>query len=135
MTTWLMDTALFKTLGSPRTRQWFEDNEASVFLSAVSLAEVGAYITKISPGQRQRASALRAWFRELASRYADRIHPVDHEIAIRAGELTPSVQNGHSRHRSHDALLVATAQIHGHGLLTRREGIFGSWIKVPIATV
>jgi len=135
MTTWLMDTALFKTLGSPRTRQWFEDNDASVFLSAASLSEIVATIAKIPMGQRQRALALRAWFDELASRYADRIHPVEPEIAVRAGELMPSVHNGHHRHRLHDALLVATAQIHGHGLLTRREGIFGPWIKVPIATV
>jgi predicted kinase len=42
---------------------------------------------------------------------------------------------GHLHHRFHDALLVATAQIHGHGLVTRRDQTFGPWTKVPIATV
>jgi hypothetical protein len=40
------------------------------------------------------------------------------------------VRNGPARHHFHDALLVATAQILGHGVLTRRDGVFGPWIKV-----
>ncbi len=30
-------------------------------------------------------------------------------------------------HRFHDVLLVATAQVHGHCLLTKRDAVFGAW--------
>ena len=64
----------------------------------------------------------------------DRIHPADAAIAIRAGRLLPFCNQGHVRHRFHDAVLVATAQMRGHGLLTKREGVFGAWTKVALAS-
>jgi toxin FitB len=138
MTTWLMDTALFNTLASPKAtslRNWLEANDASVFLSAASLTEIAASIGKMSANRWQRGDALRTWFDEIITRFADRIHPVDAAIATRAGALLPSRTNGHLRHRFHDALLVATAQIHGHGLITRRDDTFGPWTQTPIAIV
>ena len=137
MTTWLIDTALFTMLASPRAaslRNWLEANDASLFLSAASLTEIAAGVAKIPASQSLRANALRAWLDEFTTRYADRIRLVDPEIATRAGALLPYLQNGYPRHRFHDALLVATAQIHGHGLLTRRDAIFGPWTEVPMAT-
>ena len=137
MTTWLIDPALFKALASTRAmsiRNWLETNHASVFLSAASLVDIAAAIAKTPATQVQRREAMRAWLDGLASRYADRIHPVDPQIAMRAGEILPNLQVGHMRHRFHDAVLLATAQIHGHGLLTRRDSIFGPWTNVPIAT-
>ena len=137
MATWLMDTALFGTLASPKAkglRNWLEANDASVFLSAASLTEIAAGIGKVPLNQQQRRDALRGWLEDLASSYADRIHPVDTETALRAGALMGGVQSGYIRHRFHDAVLLATAQIHGHGLLTRRDGVFGPWTKVHIAT-
>lgn len=50
---------------------------------------------------------------------------MDSEIALRAGSLLQNVKNCYPRHRLHDAILVATAQLHGHGLLTRRDGHSG----------
>jgi hypothetical protein len=31
--------------------------------------------------------------------------------------------------------LIATAQIHGHGLITRREEVFGPWTQTPVAVI
>jgi predicted nucleic acid-binding protein len=141
MATWLMDTALLKTLATPKAASVhtsLEKIDASVFLSAASLTEIAAVINKIlSSNQFQRGEKLRIWFDDLTSLYVDRIHPVDPKIAMRAGALMPQVKNanGHPRHHFHDALLVATAQIRGHGLLTRREGIFGPWTQIPVATI
>jgi predicted nucleic acid-binding protein len=70
----------------------------------------------------------------LSDRFADRIHPVDTAIATHAGALLPRLAS-HPGSRFHDALLVATAQLHGHGLITRRDGIFGSWTQTRIAIV
>ncbi len=43
------------------------------------------------------------------------------------------LQVGPPRHRFHDALLIATAQVFGHGLLTKREAVFRSWTNVKVA--
>ena len=138
MSTWLVDTPLCKMLATPKAKpllEWCEANEASLFISAASLTEVALGINKLPGSQSQRAKAQRTWLDEIITRFADRIHPVDAAIATRAGALLPSLTNGHLRHRFHDALLVATAQMHGHGLITRRDGIFGPWTQTPMATV
>jgi predicted nucleic acid-binding protein len=125
-------------LATPKAKpllEWCEANKPSLFISAESLTEISAAIGKMSATRRQRGGAPRIWFDEITTRFADRIHPVDVAIAIRAGGVLPSLTNSHPRHRFHDALLGATAQLHGHGLITRREGTFGRWTKVPIATV
>jgi predicted nucleic acid-binding protein len=105
-----------------------------VYLSAASLVELQGAIARLPAGHAQRATALRQWLDGIVSEFADRIHPIDNEIALRAGGLLPHFQVGHPRHRFHDALLVATAQVHGHGLLTRRDAVFGPWTKVKIAS-
>jgi toxin FitB len=138
MSTWLMDTPLFKMLATPKAKpllEWCEANDASLFISAASLTEIALGIDKLPGSQSQRASAQHNWLNEIITRFADRIHPVDAVIATSAGALLPKLTTGHPRHRFHDALLVATAQIHGHGLVTRRDGIFGPWMQTPIATV
>jgi predicted nucleic acid-binding protein len=138
MSTWLLDTPLFNMLATPKAKpllEWCEANKPSLFISAASLTEVARGIDRLSGSQSQRANAQRKWLDEILTRFADRVHPVDAAIATRAGESLPRLTIGHQRHRFHHALLVATAQIHGHGLITRRDGIFGPWTKVQIATV
>jgi len=138
MTTWLMDTPLAKMLASPKATalsHWCEANSASLFLSAASLTEITACICKIQANQPQRAEALREWLDVIVTQFADRIHPVDAEISVQAGAVLPHLAHCLPRHRLHDAVLVATARTHGHGLLTRRDAIFGSWTQTPIATV
>jgi predicted nucleic acid-binding protein len=138
MSTWLLDTPLFNMLATPKAKpllEWCEANKPSLFISAESLTEISAAIGKMSANRWQRGEALRIWFDEITRRFADRIHPVDTAIAIRAGGVLPSLTNALPRHRFHDALLVATAQLYGHGLITRRDGIFGPWTQTPIAIV
>jgi predicted nucleic acid-binding protein len=125
-------------LATPKAKpllQWCEANDASLYISVASLTEVALGISKLPMSRSQRASAQHNWLNEIITRFADRIHPVDAAIATRAGTLLPSLTTSLPRHRFHDALLVATAQIHGHGLTTRRDTIFGSWTQTPIAVV
>jgi predicted nucleic acid-binding protein len=138
MSTWLLDTALFNMLATPKAKplhEWCEANKPSLFISAESLTEISAAIGKMSASRWQRGDALRIWFDEITKHFEDRIHPVDAAIAIRAGGVLPNLTNAHPRHRFHDALLIATAQHHGHGLVTRRDGILGPWTQTPITTV
>lgn len=139
MSTWLIDTALFKGLAPGAAKKsslsaWIETHDEPAFLSAASLVELEAAIARVPRGQKERADALRKWLGELVAGFGDNIHPVDAEVAIRAGRLLPHYQTGPIRHRFHDVLLVATAQVHGHGLLTKRDGAFGVWTQVKIAS-
>ena len=137
LASWLIDTALFKSLAPGRSqslRVWLETHAAPVYLSTASLVEIEAAIAKASSIQIQKGAALRNWLEGLVSGYGDRIHPIDAKIALRAGALLSHCKSGQPRHRFHDALLVATAQVHGHGLLTKRDAVFGAWAKITIAT-
>jgi predicted nucleic acid-binding protein len=138
MSTWLMDTPLLMMLATPKAKpllQWCEANDASLYISAASLTHVALGINKLPVSRSQRASAQHNWLNEIVTRFADRIHPVDAAIATRAGSLLPCRTVGLPIHHFHDVLLVATAQRHGHGLVTRRDTVFGPWTDVKIAIV
>jgi predicted nucleic acid-binding protein len=138
MSTWLMDTPLLKMLTPEKAKpllDWCEANDASLFISAASLAHVAQGIHKLPTSQSQGAKALRNWLDRTIERFGDRIHPVDAAIAMRAGSLLACRTVGLPIHHFHDVLLVATAQRHGHGLVTRRDTVFGRWTDVKIAIV
>jgi len=103
-----------------------------MFLSVASLVEIEAAIERIRGRHAKRADALHAWFDGLVTTFGDRIHPVDVKVGVRAGKLLPYCQAGHARHRVHDSVLVATAQVHGHGLLTKRDAVFGAWTRLEV---
>jgi toxin FitB len=137
--TWLIDTALFATLGPASSqksglRYWLDAHREPVFLSAASLVEIEVAIGRIPASQLARVNALRSWLDGLLSAFGDRIHPADAAIAMRAGRLLPFCNQGHVRHRFHDAVLVATAQAYGHGLLSKRVTVFSAWTKVALAS-
>jgi predicted nucleic acid-binding protein len=138
VTTWLIDTALFKSLaldGHKRSslRGWIETNDDPMYLSVASLVEIEAAVEKIRARRGDRRDALRKWLDGLVTTFGDRIHPVDADVAMRAGRLLIRCNAGPARHRFHDALLAATAQIHGHNLLTKRDAVFGAWTGVEVA--
>jgi predicted nucleic acid-binding protein len=102
MSTWLLDTPLFNMLATPKGKpllEWCLANNPSLFISAASLTEVAWGINKLSGFQSELAHAQRKWLDEIIPRFADRIHPVDVAIAIRAGRVLPSLTNGQPRHR------------------------------------
>ena len=139
MRTWLIDTALFSTLAPASSqksglRHWLEAHREPVFLSAASLVEIEAAIGRFPASQPARISALRNWLDGLLSTFSDRIHPVDAEVAVRAGRLLPLCRDGFARHRFHDVVLVATAQVYGHALLSKRDAVFGAWTQVAFAS-
>jgi PIN domain nuclease of toxin-antitoxin system len=136
--TWLIDTPLFATLAPSSQklglRHWLHMHHEPVFLSAASLVEIEAAIGRVSASQQLRICALRDWLDGLISTFSDRIHLVDAAVAVRAGRLLPHCQSGFPRYRFHDVLLVATAQTHGHSLLTKREAVFGAWTNIDVAS-
>ena len=138
MESWLIDTALFNSLapGGLETdsfRQWVETNEDPFFLSAASIRRIQVAITKIPTSQVERANALTKWLDGLVTNFSDRIHPAGDEVFGRATEITRNWQRTCAGVRHHDVLLAATAQLYGHGLLTKRLPVFGAWANVKVA--
>jgi len=126
--TWLIDTALFATLGPASSqksglRHWLEAHREPVFLSAASLVEIEAAIRRVPASQQARVSALRDWLNGLVSTFSDRIHPVDAAVAVRAGRLLPHCHTGLPRYRFHDVVLVATAGAWPWPPLETRRGV------------
>ena len=125
----LVDTELFKSLGpaGPEKfsgRKLINAYEGSPFLSEASIIHLRVAIGKI-PSESPQRGDLDDWLDGIVANFRDRIHPVDAQVASRAG-----VQMRIHNCRFHDALLVATAQVHGHGLLTLRRKHFQPWAKV-----
>ena len=94
MNTWLIDTALFRSLAPGASkggslRSWIETHDDPLFLSAASLVEIEAAIEKISHRDAKRGDALLQWLDGLVLTFSDRIHPIDVKVAIRAGRLLP----------------------------------------------
>jgi predicted nucleic acid-binding protein len=135
MSTWLIDPALLKMSGASHPtvlHQWCKANSPSLFLSGASLSIVTAAIERAPNSRRE---ALNAWFDNLTMQFADRIHEVDVAIFKSAGAILSRLTNGQSRHRLHDAILIATAMEHGHGLVTRRDGVFSPWMQSEIQVI
>jgi hypothetical protein len=107
-----MGTPLLKMLAPEKAkplRDRCEANDASLFISAASLAHVARGIDKLPTSQSRGPEALRSWLDRIIDRFGDRIHPVDAAIAMRAGSLLPCCNVGLPIRHFHDVLLVATA--------------------------
>jgi len=99
---------------------WFGDQPAdALFLSVVTLGEIRQGIEQLRDRDPQQVRVLDQWLGDLARLYADRILSIDRHVADEWGRLravrTLSVV---------DALLAATARVHGLTLVTRNEKDF-----------
>lgn len=118
--TYLIDT---NVLSETRKRQparevtdWIAATPADrLHVSVLSLGEIEQGIARIrARGDRQQASALERWLRDVEDGFADRVLPVTLSVATAWGRYTydqplPVV----------DALIAATARVHGMTVVTR----------------
>ncbi|MBE3071353.1 MAG: type II toxin-antitoxin system VapC family toxin [Acidobacteria bacterium] len=116
----LVDTNVISELrkgarANPRVAAWFADlAEEEVYLSVLTVGEIRNGIERIRRRDRRAATALDRWLRTLVRDYEDRVLPVDRAVAEQWGRLSvpdplPVI----------DALLAATAAVHGLVLATR----------------
>jgi predicted nucleic acid-binding protein len=116
----LLDTNVIAELrkgarANGQVRAWFEtlDPEAIV-LSVLTIGEIRRGIENVRRRDPAAAKALERWLRRLLAEHHDRILPVDLPVAEEWGRLNvpdplPVI----------DALLAATAKVHGLTLVTR----------------
>jgi predicted nucleic acid-binding protein len=123
--TYLIDTSV---LSETRKRQpahgvadWISATPPDrLHVSVLSLGEIEQGISRIrGRGDQQQASALERWLREVEDGFADRVLPVTLAVAVAWGrrqyqQPLPVI----------DALIAATASVHGMTVVTRNTKDF-----------
>jgi toxin FitB len=129
----LLDTNVVSEWTKPRPNagivEWLAQvEEDEVFLSVVTFAELRHGIERLPAVARRRR--LDEWLRgELPLRFEMRIVGVDGAIADEWGRLVARREaRGESIHAM-DALIAATAQVHGLTLVTRNTADFQASVK------
>jgi len=118
--TWLVDTNVISEVRKgarchPAVAAWWAGVEdRDLFLSALTLGEIRKGIEGVRPRDPARAAALEGWLAEVADAFGPRVLGVDAAVAEAWGRLSavrsvPVV----------DALLAATARVHGLVFVTR----------------
>lgn len=121
----LLDTNVISELrrpgGSAAVRARVSETDPDdLYLSVVSIGEIGFGIARLRPGKRKRE--LEQWLGQTERHFGDRILPIDRDVAQLWGELTArAARAGRSLHAA-DGLIAATALHHGLRLMTRDVG-------------
>lgn len=90
---------------------------SDLFISVISIGEIAHGIGRLPAGARRRE--LETWFGMTERHFADRILPIDRDIAQLWGEITAKAAGlGRTLHAA-DGLIAATALHHGLRIMTR----------------
>jgi len=123
---YLLDTNIVSELRRPKAHagliEWFDDQPArALFLSIVTVGEIRQGIEQLRSRDARQANLLDRWLSGLAQFYEDRLLFVDGTVAeewgrLRARRSVPVM----------DALIAATARVHGLTLVTRNVRDFAN---------
>lgn len=126
---WLLDTNVVSeirkgTRANPAVRSWAEATPpATCFLSMISVAEIRMGIERVAdPGFR---GELEAWLRDgVRVWFGNRILAVDEAVLLAWRRLAVEGQKARYTYSQPDALIAATALVHGLGVVTRNAADF-----------
>lgn len=125
---YLLDTNLISELRKAKSGKadlnvvaWAENQSPStLFVSVISVLEIEMGILLKERTDPKQATILRTWLNtHVLTTFADRILPIDTSVALRCAKL--HVPNPKSER---DALIAATALVHGMTVITRNTKDF-----------
>jgi toxin FitB len=105
----------------PNVVRWANSCDASdMFLSSISVLELEIGVLRIERRDRVQGALLRRWLDDVVlAEFADRVLPVDTPVARRCASLHVP-----DRRNERDALIAATALVHGMTVVTRNVSDF-----------
>lgn len=132
---WLLDTCALseyvKKSPAPQVIAWLdEQDEASLFLSVVSLGEIEKGILKLRAGDPSRSQKLTTWLGSVEQRFAGRILPLDAAALHAWARLAAAADTAGRPLPVMDGLIMASAQCHGLTVVTRNTRDFEPFAPV-----
>ena len=121
----LLDTDLLSLLERKRVparlTAWLEKNDAPIFVSAVSFAELQHGLNQAPEAHRP---SLAVWLDETRRRFAPATEPLTEPVLVRWKELLSELKAGNRTMTCEDSLIAATALCHGHTVATHNTRHF-----------
>ena len=119
---YLLDTCALseftKPKPSPSVDAWFAQlPDGADFVSVLTLGELQKGITKLASSRRR--ATLERWFGDLRDRLSGRVLTVDEPVALEWGRIAARGELAGQPVPSVDALIAATAIVHGLAVVTR----------------
>ena len=100
--------------------EWMDRHSNSLFLSAVTVAEIEDGIAKLKrEGKRRKSSDLSAWLETVLHLYGDRVLAFDMPTARIAGAMSDRARGRGLSPGFADIIIAATARQHGLTVLSR----------------
>lgn len=134
---YLLDTCIVSELANRHpvsgVLEWLKAQDSeSLYLSVVTIGELRKGIAK--RGGDDRGLKLEQWLREdILGAFSDRILPVDNQVALEWGRLCGEAERTGRKRPALDALIAATATVHGLQLVTRNiSDMEGMGLRLPI---
>ncbi|HKZ10541.1 MAG TPA: type II toxin-antitoxin system VapC family toxin [Rhodanobacteraceae bacterium] len=122
---YLLDTNVVSELrkqhADQRVKAWAQEvPPPSLFLSAITVLELETGILQMERRDKKQGAALRNWLdKQVLPAFAERVLPVDLVVALRCARLYVL-----DRMADGDALIAATALVHGLVVVTRNTSDF-----------
>jgi predicted nucleic acid-binding protein len=121
----LSDLSPGRSVGATSLVDWLRRNGDLCYLSVVTLTEVAYGVAWLRHrGATVKAARLGNWLEEVFHAHEGRIISVDNDIALQAGSLMAAMRAAGAEPDLADALIAATAKVHGMEVLTFNEADF-----------
>ena len=132
---WLLDTCALSEYArkapEPKVIAWLdEQDEASLYLSVITLGEIEKGILKLRASDLRRSQKLTAWLGKVEQRFAGRILPLDTAALHVWAQIAAHSELAGQPLPVMDGLLMSTAQCHGLTVVTRNVQDFAMYPQV-----
>lgn len=121
----LIDTDLLSLLERkqvpPKLAAWVQRNEAEIFLSVVSFAELQFGLDQ---GPTTHRARLAAWLAETRRQFAPATEELTEPVLVRWKQLLADLKSRKRTITCEDSLIAATALFHGHTVATHNKRHF-----------